>query len=73
MDDKNAISLAVNEIKMMVEVAVRASQSLLGCDRVDDYGRQMFQLPADDANLLDFAILNVEQRIKALQKEIDGC
>jgi len=40
---------------------------------VDDYCRELFQMPADDANLLDFAILNVEQRIKALQQQIDGC
>jgi hypothetical protein len=68
MMDNNAISHAVNVIKHMIEVAHRASESLNG---VGDNG--VFQMPTEEANLLDFAIVEIEKRVRALQKEIDGC
>jgi hypothetical protein len=68
MDKAEAISQAVHEIKWMVECAQRAKETLSGAG---DNG--VFQMPADDANLLDFAICDIEKRVKALQKEIDGC
>jgi len=30
-------------------------------------------MPTEEANLLDFAIVEIEKRVRALQKEIDGC
>lgn len=67
MDKAEAISQAVHEIKWMVEYAQRAKETLGG---VGD--NSMFQMPADDANLLDFAICDIEKRVRALQKEVDG-
>ena len=49
----------------MIEFAVRAGESLNG---VGD--NKMFQMPADDARLLDFAILNVQERVRALRASI---
>jgi hypothetical protein len=53
----------------MVEVAHRATESLLGVRE----NSEVFQMPAIDAKLLDFAILNIEKRVKALQEKINGC
>jgi len=60
--------MAINEIKHMVEVACRASMNLNGAD--DD--RDMYQMPADEAQLLDFAINDIQKRVGALQKEFES-
>jgi hypothetical protein len=59
--DKTAIESSLYEIGYMIEVAHRAKESLNG---IGD--NTMFQMPRDDANLLDFAINDLEKRIKAL-------
>lgn len=59
--DKNAIESALHEIGYMIEVAIRAQSSLNG---VGD--NTIFQMPRDDANLLDFAIVDLEKRVKEL-------
>jgi hypothetical protein len=61
--------LDIHNIQQMVEAASRASMSLMGTQ--DDSG--MWQLPADDANLLHFAILDLEKRVRDLQEKIEGC
>jgi hypothetical protein len=60
--------MAINEIKHMVEVAYRASESLKGADG----DRGMWQLPTDEAQLLDFAINDIQKRVGALQKEFES-
>ena len=59
------IDSALHEIESMIEFAVRAGDSLLG---VGD--NTIFQMPADDANLLEFAILDVQKRVQALRAGI---
>jgi hypothetical protein len=63
--DKTAIESSLYEIGYMIEVAHRAKESLNG---IGD--NTMFQMPRDDANLLAFAILDLELRIKALMVAI---
>jgi hypothetical protein len=65
--DENETSLAVLNIKHMVEVAYRAAETLGGAGDDSD----MFQMPADDANLLVFAIIDLQKRVKDLQQQID--
>jgi len=62
------IDYAVHEIKYMVEFAIRASESLLGAE----HDKSKFEMPAEDANLLDFALLDVAKRVKALQEILEG-
>jgi hypothetical protein len=61
------IDLAVHGIEKMVEFAVRAGGSLLGAE----HDHQKFEMPAEDAQLLDFAILDVAERVKALRAIIE--
>ncbi len=62
------IDLAVNEIEKMVEFAIRAGESLLGAE----HDNQKFEMPAEDANLLDFALFDVAKRVKALREILEG-
>jgi hypothetical protein len=61
--DKDAIDLALHEIQQMVEVASRSAETL--CRAGGD--NETFQMPAADANLLDFSIFDIEKRIKAVR------
>ena len=61
------IDLAVHEIEKMVEFAVRAGESLPGAE----HDNQKFEMPAEDAQLLDFALFDVAKRIKALRGIIE--
>jgi hypothetical protein len=63
--DKNDIDLALHEIESMIEFAIQAGESLNG---VGD--GKMFQMPAKDASLLSFAILNVQERLRALSANL---
>ena len=60
--EKEALAEALRDISQMVEVAIRASDSLNG---VGD--NTIFQCPSDDANLLAFAIFDLQKRVKDLQ------
>jgi len=61
--DKNDIDGALHEIEQMVEVIIRAASSLTRAE----HDKQKFELPADDAQLLDFSTLDVAKRVKALR------
>ncbi|MGE9007173.1 hypothetical protein ACO2JO_01220 [Leptospira interrogans] len=63
--DANDIDTALHDIGMMVEFQIRSTQSLVGPG-----DGKPFQLPAEDANLLVFATLDVARRVKALQEDI---
>jgi hypothetical protein len=43
----------------MVEVSIRAAQSLQGAD-----DNEVFQMPSGDAALLDFGLFDLEKRVK---------
>jgi len=61
--DKNAIDLAMFEIQQMVSVSILSVDGLMGSD-TNPAG---FQMPATDANLLEFSLFDIEKRIKALR------
>lgn len=61
------IEYAVHDIEQMVEVALRASGSLLGAE----HDKQKFEMPARDAQLLDFSINDIAKRVKALREIIE--
>jgi hypothetical protein len=63
--DIDEIDGALHEIEQMVEVAHRATKSLGG---IGD--NEIFQMPAADANLLDFSILDIAKRVKALRDAV---
>jgi hypothetical protein len=56
--DMDQIDLALHGIQQMVEVSLRAAESLRGTDD------GLFQMPYEDANLLDFSLFDVEKRVK---------
>ncbi|MBR1149058.1 hypothetical protein [Bradyrhizobium sp. JYMT SZCCT0428] len=63
--DANDIDSALHDIGIMVEFQIRSTQNLLGAGE-----GKPFQIPAEDANLLVFATLDVARRVKALQEDI---
>jgi hypothetical protein len=60
--DTGAIDGALCELDFMVQFAILSAENLLGVE-----GKGVFQLPADDANRLDFCINDIERRLKALR------
>jgi hypothetical protein len=61
MDNRNEIDSAPHAIQRMVEVSIRAAESLLG----DGDDTDFFQMPSADANLLDSSLFDIEKRVKA--------
>jgi hypothetical protein len=61
---KNEIDDALHEIQQMVEVAIRGAHSLNGAE----HDKQKSEMPADDAQLLDFSLLDIANRVKALRE-----
>jgi hypothetical protein len=59
MADLDEIDSALSGIASMVQFANR-----LICQMIADDAR-MFHIPYDDINLLDFAIIDIERRVKA--------
>jgi hypothetical protein len=53
------MDLALHAIQQMVEVSIRAAESLQGVGDSD-----AFQMPARDANLLDFGLFDIEKRVR---------
>jgi hypothetical protein len=61
---RDQIDLAMHEIEQMVEFAIRASDSLVG----SEHDNQNFEMPAEDANLLSFALFDVAKWLEALRE-----
>jgi hypothetical protein len=57
---------ALHEIQQMVECAIRAAE---GLTRVE-HDKQKFEMPARDAQLLDFSILDIAKRVEALRTDL---
>jgi hypothetical protein len=64
--DINQIDLALFEIEQMVEVAIGADESLGGSDA----DKEIFQMPRKDADLLGFALFDVQKRIEKLRASL---
>jgi hypothetical protein len=65
MDNRNEIDSAPHAIQRMVEVSIRAAESLLG----DGDDTDFFQMPSADANLLDSSLFDIEKRVE----EVPAC
>ncbi|MBR1145070.1 hypothetical protein [Bradyrhizobium sp. AUGA SZCCT0431] len=61
------IDFAVHDIEQMVEVALRSSGSMLRAE----HDKQKFEMPAQDAQLLDFSLNDIAKRVKALRDIIE--
>jgi hypothetical protein len=61
--DRDAIDLALHEIQQMVEVSIRAAETLQGV--CDDNGVSVSQMPFADHELLDFSLFDLARRVKA--------
>ena len=68
MIDHNDIDLALHRILHMVSVAIDAAEHLNGCDTDKD----MSVMPYEKHDLLDFALFDIEKRLKALRQAMDG-
>ena len=61
------IDYAVHDIEQMVEVALRSSVSMLRAE----HDKQKFEMPAQDAQLLDFSLNNIAKRLKAVREIVE--
>lgn len=66
--DRNAISDAVHEISMMVEVLVGAQEGM----QVPDGDPSVFQVSRADGELISFAAIDIHKRVKALKDSLEG-
>ena len=65
--DKNAIDIAIHEIKQMVLVAIVAAENLTASDTDPRY----FRLSELDTDLLSFSIFDIQERVAKL-KDFSG-
>jgi hypothetical protein len=61
--DRDAIDIALHEIQQMVEVSIRAAESLQFVG--DESGVLVSQMPRADHELLDFSLFDLARRVKA--------
>lgn len=66
MMDWNAVSDAVHEIYMMVEVLVGAQESM----QAPDNDPTVFQVPRADGEMISFAAIDIHKRVKALRASL---
>ena len=64
--DIDQIDGALHEIEQMVMVSILAQDNALASDTVPGY----FQMPAGDAEMLAFAIFDLQKRVKALRTDL---
>ena len=61
------IDFATHDIEQMIEVAIRAASSLLGAE----HNKQKVEMPARDAQLLDFSLNDLAKRVEVLREIIE--
>jgi hypothetical protein len=66
--DINDLDLALHEISLITRVAINSTDELIGSKVEPGF----FHMPADDAQMLDFALLDLRRRIDALMEGLEG-
>jgi hypothetical protein len=64
--DVDEIDLSLHEIEQMVLVSLGAQESIFGSDARPGF----FEMPEADAEMLAFAILDLQKRVKALRADL---
>ena len=64
--DMDQIDGALHEIQQMVLVAIGAQESLMGGDAAPG----LFQMPAQDAEMLGFSVFDILKRVRALRESL---
>lgn len=68
MMDKDAISLAVHEIGMMVQVLLNSIETMHGNEATPT----AFEMPYNDGEIISFVAFDLEKRVKALRDGLAG-
>jgi hypothetical protein len=66
--DKNDLDNALHEIRQMVLVALEATEDL----RRRDAEPALFQLPAEDSEMLSFSLYDLHKRVVELKDGLTG-
>jgi hypothetical protein len=61
--DLNEINYALHQIKLMVLIGIRATESLTGSETREGY----FEFPSEDSETVTFALFDLLDRVEALK------